>query len=85
MAKPVAAQVFTAIPARHDHDVPTQPLAFQYAQDHQSGAAFTVIVLDRPVIGYQTPAIMRGLGEFLVSLQIFDEFCRGGFVGSGAA
>ena len=56
MPKPVAAQMFTPIPARHYDDMIVQTGGFQLPQNHESSAAFAIIILKlHTVTGKQSP------------------------------
>ncbi len=73
MAKPVAAQMFAAIPTRHHDDVVAQIFAFQHSQYHHASAAFTIIVLERGNVCQAGPGVMRRLGELLATFQLFEK------------
>ena len=73
MPKPIPAQMFSAIPACHDHHVIAQACPFEHPYDHHPRPAFPIIILERPVIEQHRPCVMRGLGEFLVALEGFEK------------
>ena len=80
MAKPITAQMFTTIPARHHHNMVGQPFTFQHPQNHHAGTGFSVIILDLRSIGIQhSPSVVRRLGIAFRTFELFQK--RGRIIG----
>ena len=76
MAKPVPAQVLSAEPScNHDYFIPNV-FAFKHAYDDHTGARFTVVVLERALLQYDGPAIVRCFCKLLAPCQSFDKVSR---------
>ena len=73
MAEAVATEVFAAKPACDADHMAGSPLALEHPQDHHPRARLAVIILQRPLGQKNGPAVVRGLGEFLVATEGFEE------------
>lgn len=73
MSKPIPAQMFAAIPTGHHDDLILNVEPLKHPQDDHTRTGLTIVVLQRPGIGSQRPAVMRRLGKFLFSFKRFDK------------
>jgi len=72
VAKPVAAQMFAAIPPCHNNQMVEQPFAFQHSDDDHPRAGFAIVALERAAVRQQDrPCVMGGLGIGFVAFEVF--------------
>jgi len=72
VAEPVAAQMFAAIPPRHNNQMVEQLFAFQHPDNDHPRAGFAVVALERATLRQQDrPCIMSGLGIGFVPFEAF--------------
>lgn len=74
MAEAVTTQLLAAEPPRDHDDVVPKTFPFKHAKNDNAGSGLAVVVLDQLITADEFPRIMRGLSEFLVTLQ----FSHGG-------
>ena len=72
MAKPVAAEVFAAIPTGHHDEVVLEALAFEHPKDHHSCTGFAIVVFDRGAVQNNRPRVMGSFGKFLVLFECLE-------------
>ena len=72
MAKAVATQVFSAIPAGHDDEMVLKPRPIKHPQDDHPCACLTIIVLNGVPRQQKTPGVMRRFRKAFVVFVFFD-------------
>lgn len=71
MSKPVAAQMFAAIPPRDDDQMIEQAFALQHSDNDHTGPCLPVVALEWATVGQQdSPCVMGCLGIGFITLEV---------------